>query len=424
MRVGGDIQSVSRDERASTSSPLAISGIMHGSPVSDDSSLHSDSGIMNKCIGIVNNMRSKHLDNALYSQCLSAMCTLAKDPSLHIAGLGRRVLSIIGIEQVVAKSIKSSAGSTSPGESITSPINSLARLARSSSWFDVNAGKPHSIRGFMLSLSEFHTAYHSDIGPPTVSPPRPSYLATGMRRVYSLEFRPHLMSSPDSGLADPLLVPEDSEDVISKRDETEKHALDHISKYQHNFESGIKTALMQPFSPVVAADDSEHIRVWNYEDAAILNSYSNHEFLDKGVSKLCLINELDNSLLLAVSSDGSIRIWKDYSVRSKQKLLTAFSSIQGHKHSVQCVKAVVDWQQRSGYLIVSASQTGDIQFLDVRRHRDAYLTIAARRGSLTSLAVHRHAPLIASGSARQLIKLFNREGEQLGTIRYPNLHGT
>ena len=121
------------------------------------------------------------------------------------------------------------------------------------------------------------------------------------------------------------------------------------------------------------------LRVWNYEDATILNSFSNHEFPDKGISKLCLINELDNSLLLAASSnsyfwvfllgdlkgfvspwfnpnlhdagDGSIRIWKDYSVRSKQKLVTAFSSIPGHKPSVRCVNAVVDWQQQSGYMV-------------------------------------------------------------------------
>ncbi|KAK1354594.1 hypothetical protein POM88_047850 [Heracleum sosnowskyi] len=154
MRVGGDSQSVSRDGRASTSGPSATSGIMHGSPVSDDSSLHSDSGIMNNCNGIGNHMRSKHLDNTLYSQCVFAMCTLAKDPSPRIAGLGSRVLSIIGIEQVVAKSVKSSPGSTRPGESITSPINSLAGLARSSSWFEMNAGKWHSILGFMLSAPE------------------------------------------------------------------------------------------------------------------------------------------------------------------------------------------------------------------------------------------------------------------------------
>jgi regulator-associated protein of mTOR len=70
------------------------------------------------------------------------------------------------------------------------------------------------------------------------------------------------------------------------------------------------------------------------------------------------------------------------------------------------------------YKIVSASQAGDIQFLDVRRASEPYLTIEAHRGSLTALAVHRHAPVIASGSAKQMIKVFSLEGEQLTIIRY------
>ncbi len=39
-----------------------------------------------------------------------------------------------------------------------------------------------------------------------------------------------------------------------------------------------------------------------------------------------------------------------------------------------------------------------------KKKTDTYLTIDAHRGSLTALAVHRHAPIIASGSAKQLIK--------------------
>lgn len=68
--------------------------------------------------------------------------------------------------------------------------------------------------------------------------------------------------------------------------------------------------------------------------------------------------------------------------------------------------------------IVSASQAGDIQFLDIRNDTNAYLTIDAHRGSLTALAVHRHAPVIASGSAKQNIKVFSLNGEQLSFIRY------
>jgi regulator-associated protein of mTOR len=41
--------------------------------------------------------------------------------------------------------------------------------------------------------------------------------------------------------------------------------------------------------------------VWNYEEATLLNGFDNHDFPDKGISKLCLINELDDSLLLVAS---------------------------------------------------------------------------------------------------------------------------
>ncbi|KAJ7961126.1 regulatory-associated protein of TOR 1-like [Quillaja saponaria] len=514
LRVGNDNSSAIRDGRVSSSSPLANSGIIHGSPLSDDSSLHSDSGILNDGLsnGVVNHSGPKPLDNALYSQCVFAICALAKDPSPRIASLGRRVLSIIGIEQVVAKPFKSG-----------------------------------GLRAGHLPLT-FRT--------PPVSPPRSSYL-TGMRRVCSLEFRPHLMNSPDSGLADPLLgsgvasgpsdrsflpqssiynwscghfskplltAADDSEEVLARREEREKFALEHIAKCQHSavsklnnqpswytkFETVIRTMLLQPFSPIViVADENERIRIWNYEEATLLNSFDSNDFPEKGISKLCLVNELDDSLLLAASSDGNIRVWKDYTIKGKQKLVTAFSSIHGHKPGVRSLNAVVDWQQQSGYLyasgevssimlwdldkeqllnpipsssdcsisalsasqvhggqfaagfvdgsvrlydvrtpemlvcatrphtkkvervvgigfqpgldpgkIVSASQAGDIQFLDIRNHRGAYLTIEAHRGSLTALAIHRHAPIVASGSAKQLIKVFNLEGEQLGTIRY------
>ncbi|KAK6943240.1 Raptor, N-terminal CASPase-like domain [Dillenia turbinata] len=543
LRVGGDNPSLVRDGRASsTSSPLATSGMIHGSPLSDDSSQHSESGTLvdGASNGVVHS-RPRALDNAIYSQCLMAICTLTRDPSPCIANLGRRILPIIGIEQVVAKHSRSTGGSFRPSDpAMTSPPPSLAGLARSSSWFDMNP--------VHLPLT-FRT--------PPVSPPRPSYM-TGMRRVCSLEFRPQLSKSADSGLADPLLgaggasgasdrsfLPQstiykwscghfskplltgadDSEEILARREEKEKHALDRIAKCQHSsisklnnpiatwdtkFETGTKAALLQPFSHVVvAADENERIRIWNYEEGALLNSFDNHDYPDKGISKLCLVNELDDSLLLVASSDGNIRVWKDYSLKGKQKLATAFSSIQRHKPGIRSVNAVVDWQQQSGYLyasgevssimlwdldkeqlvnsipsssdcsisalaasqvhggqfaagfvdgsvrlydirapemlvcatrphteqvervvgigfqpgldpgkIVSASQAGDIKFLDIRNQENAYLTIKAHRGSLTALAVHRHAPIIASGSAQQRIKVFDLEGKPLDTIRY------
>ncbi|KAG9137895.1 hypothetical protein Leryth_021188 [Lithospermum erythrorhizon] len=382
LRVGADSQSVVRDGRVCSSSPLATAGMLHGSPLSDDSSVLND-GASN---GVLGHTRPGPFDNALYSQCILAMFTLAKDPSPRVSGLGQRVLATIGIEQVVARSGRSNPGSARAGESTSNPISSLAGLARSSSFFDMNGGGH-------LPLS-FRT--------PPVSPPRPSYLREGMRRVCSLEFRPHLTSSPDSGLADPLLASpggfgvsersflpqstiynwscghfskpllssaDEGVDIISRREEREKLALEQIAKCQHSstsklhnqiaswdtkFETGAKTALLQSFAPIViASDENERIRVWNYEEAVLLNSFDNHGYLDKGISKLCLLNELDESLLLVASSDGNVRIWKDYTSKNKQKLVSAFSAIQGLRPGLRSVNAVVDWQQQSGILYAS-----------------------------------------------------------------------
>lgn len=119
-----------------------------------------------------------------------------------------------------------------------------------------------------------------------------------------------------------------------------------------------------------------HARVWNYDDALPVNTFENHKLSDRGLSKLLLINELDESLLLVGSStpclfmavscictyvllviyifhtvgDGNVRIWRNYTQKGGQKLVTAFSSVQGHRAAGRSV--VIDWQQQSGYLVI------------------------------------------------------------------------
>ena len=42
--------------------------------------------------------------------------------------------------------------------------------------------------------------------------------------------------------------------------------------------------------------------MWNYDDVLPVNSFENHKLSNRGLSKLLLINELDESLVLAASS--------------------------------------------------------------------------------------------------------------------------
>jgi len=142
LRVGSDSSAAGRDGRISTSSPIATNSIMHGSPQSDDSSQHSDSGILlreNASNGGLSYTRSRPVDSAVYSQFISTMCSVAKDPYPRIATIGRRALSLIGVEQVVMKNTRFNSGGGHQGE--TSAPSSNFGMARSSSWFDMNSGK-------------------------------------------------------------------------------------------------------------------------------------------------------------------------------------------------------------------------------------------------------------------------------------------
>lgn len=44
------------------------------------------------------------------------------------------------------------------------------------------------------------------------------------------------------------------------------------------------------------------LRIWNYEEGQTVNQLDKHTGTEKGISRMCLMNELDDSLLLVASS--------------------------------------------------------------------------------------------------------------------------
>lgn len=143
MRVENDSMDTTLDRTILTSSPIASTGIMHGSTVSADSSQYSDSGIFlheNSTNGDSNHFRSKSLDSAVYSHYVVALFALENDPSPRIATLGRRALAIIGIEHVVSNGAKYNDGSFHQGDLPCQSTPSTFGLTRSSSWFGMHTG--------------------------------------------------------------------------------------------------------------------------------------------------------------------------------------------------------------------------------------------------------------------------------------------
>ncbi|BBN00072.1 regulatory associated protein of mTOR [Marchantia polymorpha subsp. ruderalis] len=575
LRVGLEGTTPPRPLRPVMSSgSLPSSGNLHGSPselgYTEEARSLGNGPASN---GVSRSWRLRGEESGIYVQCVAAVYALARDPSPRVASIGRQILRSVGVE-VVVKPVRTNSG---PGHTRNASVPALpptplpSGLVRSTSWVASTSGNlastfrtpppsPPSRPNFLTSpmgirrvssMEQFSSTASTprdmgripirisgEIGIATTSPVPRSVSATGLADGSGVPVGPASLSMestvPTSTLyswscghfSRPLLEPthEDEDEVLARREERERVALDGMSKCQHSSvskvsdpisswvtlsEMGTKAVLLHPFSPLVCcADEKETIRIYNYEEEQLVNTFDNHNAPDKGVSKLCLLNELDDSLLLVASSDGSVRVWKDYTQKDNQRLATAFQTIQGHKPGSRGISAVVDWQQYTGLLyasgeissitvwnldtelcfatipsqsdsctsamsasqvhtgqlatgcgdgfvrvydirtrgmlvcamkahsnrvmgidfqpgmdltkMVSASQSGDIKFLDIRNNASPYLSIDAHKGHLTSLAVHRHAPVIASGSSKSFIKVFSTSGEQLSMVRYHN----
>ena len=69
--------------------------------------------------------------------------------------------------------------------------------------------------------------------------------------------------------------------------------------------------------------------------------------------------------------------------------------------------------------VITGSVRGEVRLWDLRgAGAKCVRTIKAHRSPMTALAVQPYAPVLASGSHNQYIKLFNTAGDELGTIRY------
>ncbi|KAJ9703026.1 hypothetical protein PVL29_004683 [Vitis rotundifolia] len=127
-----------------------------------------------------------------------------------------------------------------------------------------------------------------------------------------------------------------------------------------------------PRSSPMKEEGSTKVLIWNYDEATLLNNFDNHNFPDKGISKLCIMNELDDSLpyLYAAGKISSIMAWD-----------------LDKEHLVYSIPSSSDSNMVEGVVGIGF-QPGLDPFLDMRNGNHAYLTIDAHRGSLTVLAVH------------------------------------
>ena len=114
----------------------------------------------------------------------------------------------------------------------------------------------------------------------------------------------------------------------------------------------------KPRTVFISSGANDH-SIWNWQQRTRLNRFSHDNPSGSRVTEIRFLNEDDQALLLAGSSDGAIKVYRDYDDRDNISVVSAFRGVTDLIPSNKNVGLVLDWQQSQGKLLVS----GDIKFI-------------------------------------------------------------
>ncbi|KAF2867131.1 WD repeat-containing protein-like protein mip1 [Massariosphaeria phaeospora] len=155
--------------------------------------------------------------------------------------------------------------------------------------------------------------------------------------------------------------------------------------YFDNLSQPMKMCFHQFEDHLVVTDNRDTVNVIDYSRSANrINCFSNGNPTDSKITEVRLINEDDQALLMTGSSDGVIKIFRNYDTKGKTELVTAFRALTDLVPSNRNAGLVFDWQQGRGLVLVA----GDVRLIRVWNAGTEICTsdIPARSGScITSL---------------------------------------
>ncbi|CRG85771.1 Regulatory-associated protein of mTOR [Talaromyces islandicus] len=162
------------------------------------------------------------------------------------------------------------------------------------------------------------------------------------------------------------------------------------SRWQHsvalltNDSQPIKMSFHQFEDHLAIGDDRDTVTIWDWQRNERLNRFSNGNPPGSKINEIRYINEDDQALLMTGSSDGVLKVYRNYESRKGIEVVTAFRALPELIPSNRNAGLVFDWQQGQGKALVA----GDVKVIRVWNAATEVCTndISARSGScITSL---------------------------------------
>ncbi|KAL8689895.1 MAG: hypothetical protein Q9224_004535, partial [Gallowayella concinna] len=107
------------------------------------------------------------------------------------------------------------------------------------------------------------------------------------------------------------------------------------------------------------ADDRDSICIWDWTNHTRLSRFSNGNPPGSRINEARFINEDDSALLLTGSSDGIVKIFRNYESDKTIELVSSFRALTDLVPSSRNAGLVLDWQQGQGKLLVA----GDVKVI-------------------------------------------------------------
>lgn len=151
-----------------------------------------------------------------------------------------------------------------------------------------------------------------------------------------------------------------------------------------NNSPSMKMVFHQFESHLVVSDDRDVVSVWDWNRHERLAKFSAGNPPGSKISDLRFINEDDQALLMTGSSDGVIKVFRNYESQKNVELVASFRALTDLVPSTHNAGLVFDWQQGQGRILVA----GDLRVIRVWQAGSelCIADIPARSGScVTSL---------------------------------------
>ncbi|KIX07904.1 uncharacterized protein Z518_02558 [Rhinocladiella mackenziei CBS 650.93] len=134
-----------------------------------------------------------------------------------------------------------------------------------------------------------------------------------------------------------------------------------LEGFLNNQNQPMKMTFHQFDDHLAVTDDRDTVSIWDFQKNEQLSRFSNGNPAGSRINDAKFLNEDDQPLLMVGSSDGVLKVYRNYQSSTEVKVITAFRALTELIPSNKNAGLVFDWQQGQGKALVA----GDVKVIKV-----------------------------------------------------------